>query len=142
MTEQEDQRKLQGLMMQIRSYQSTLQEIARQNAMTERALAELETTINALEDLPKSKESEALIPLGAGVFVKAELTDKKNVVVAVGSAINVTKTAKDTVTYLQERKERIEADDKKLRSEAERFSKELEAANKAAEELYAKVQKK
>lgn len=141
MTKEDDQRKLQNLMMQIRSYQSTLQEISRQNAMTEKAIAELEATINALQDLPKSKESEALVPIGAGVFVKANLLDKKNVVVAVGSGINITKSAKDTVTYLQERKSRIEADDKKLRGQAEQISKELDNANKAAEELYAKVQK-
>jgi prefoldin alpha subunit len=141
MTKEDDQRKLQGLMMQIRSYQSTLQEISRQNALTERAIADLENTIEALQDLPKSKKNEALVPLGAGVFVKANLLDKKNVVVAVGSGVNVTKSAKDTATYLKERKSRIEVDDKKLRDQAEKISKELEAANKSAEELYAKVQK-
>ena len=142
MTGQDDQKKLQSLLVQIRSYQATLQEMARQTALAERAIDEIAATIEAIEQLPKTKESEALIPLGSGVFAKAELLDKKNFIVTAGAGVHLEKTVAETKKFLEERKARLEANDKMLREQAERLSIELENANQIAEELYAKLQGK
>jgi prefoldin alpha subunit len=138
----DEQRKLQSLLMQIRSYQATLQEISRQAALTEQAVRELSDTIQAIEELPKTNDKGALVPIGAGVYTKAELLDKGNFIVASGAGVHTTKTAADTKKLLEERKSQIAADDKKLKEQAQKIAHELEAANKTAEELYAKLQGK
>jgi prefoldin alpha subunit len=137
---EDEQRKLQSLLMQIRSYQATLQEIYRQAALTEQAVRELTDTILAIDELPKTKEKEALIPIGAGVYAKAELLDKGNFIVAGGAGVHTSKTAAETKKFLEDRKDQIQADDSKLREQAQKITQELEAANKSAEELYAKLQ--
>lgn len=142
MAEQDDQKRLQTLMLQIRSYQSALQEIARQNALAESSIMELMGTIHALKELPKSKEEEALIPIGARVYTKAKLLDKKRVVVFVGGDIHVEKTAPEAVKYLEKKKDELAANDSKLKEQAQRLNAELEQANQAAEELYLKLQGK
>ena len=140
MVEQDEQRKLQTLLMQIRSYQDTLQEISRQAALTEQAMVELSATLQAIEALPATKESEALIPVGAGVYTKAQLLDKSHVVVAAGAGVHITKTAAEAKVYLEARMKKLEVNDTKLRESGQRLAVELEAANQAAEELYAKLQ--
>ena len=50
MTAENDQRKLQELLMQIQTYQKALQDYSRQGALTERAIVELMATIKAIED--------------------------------------------------------------------------------------------
>jgi len=139
---EEDQRKLQSLLLQIKSYQSALQDISRQSAFTERAMVEIMSTLKAIEELPKSKESEALIPIGAGIYVKADILDKKNLIVSISSEITAEKTAAETKTFLEDKKTRLEANDQMLKDQAKKIAAELEAANSAAEELYVKVQGK
>ncbi len=141
MADENDQRKLQELLMQIQTYQKALQDYARQGSLTERAIIELMATIQAIEELPKSKETEALIPIGPSVFIKANLLDKDNVIFGVGAGAHVTKTAAEAKKYLEERKSKLEEADKMLREEAGRLSQELELANQSAEELYSNLQK-
>ena len=142
MVEQDDQRKLQSLLMQIQSYQTTLQEIARQSAFTERALIEVLASINAIEELPKTKEDEALIPIGAGVFAKAQLLDKKSFIVSGGAGIHMEQTAAEAKTFLEARKVKLEGNEKMLKTQAEAIGAQLEAANKTAEDLYVQLQGK
>jgi len=139
---EEDQRKLQSLMLQIRSYQNTLQEIAKQNALTERAVADLAMVISAIEKLPNIKESEALIPIGAGVFVRGEILDKKQLLVSTSSDILLEKSVTEAKDYLEKRKTKLEEDNANLRPQAQTVTAELENANQVAEELYAKSQAK
>jgi len=140
MTDENNQKKLQALMYQIKSYQATLEDIARQAALTERALGEISAAIEAVGNMPKAKEAEALIPLGAGVFTKAKLTGKDELIVSAGSGMFLSKTAAEAKTYLESKKKMIETNSGKLNEEAQKISCELDKANAAAEELYAKLQ--
>jgi len=141
MTEVGDQRKLQALVMQAQSYQGALQDIARQNALLERASMEIQATLEALEELPKSKGTDSLVPIGGGVYTKAQITDKKTVVVAIGAGIYAEKGIAEAKTFLTVRKSKIESDLKLLANQSQRISAELEKANQAAEELYMTLQK-
>ena len=132
---------MQSLLILIQTYQKALQDYARQGALTERAIIELMATVQAIEELPKSKETDALVPIGPSVYIKANLLDKNNVIFGVGAGTHVTKSAAEAKKYLEERKSKLEEADKMLRGEAERIYQELELANKSAEELYVKLQK-
>jgi prefoldin alpha subunit len=133
------QRKLQSLLLQARSYQAALEDMTRQTVLAERALVEISAAIEAIENLPRSKETEAMIQLGAGVFTKARLAAKDEMIVAAGSGVFIQKTGAETKAHLEDRKKRIEANTVKLREDAERINAELEKATMAAEELYAKL---
>jgi prefoldin alpha subunit len=139
MTEENEQRKLQTLLLQARSYQAALEDITRQTVLAEQALAEMSAAISALENLPKSKETEAMIPLGAGVFTKAHLAAKDEIIVSTGAGIFLQKTAAEAKAFLEERKKRIEANNARLKEDGQRISIELDKASKAAEDLYAKL---
>jgi prefoldin alpha subunit len=138
-TEGNDQRKLQSLILQSRSYQAALEDSNRQAALVERALDEISAAIDAVKNLPAS-DSDALVPLGAGVFTRAKLAGKGELIVSVGSDIFVSKSAAETVAFLEDKMKRLEANSATLRAQMQKLSDELNKANAAAEELYAKLQ--
>jgi len=140
--EANDQRKLQELLAQVQYYQAALQDIARQVALGERALEDMVATIEAVEELPKSKESEAMVPIGAGVFSKANLLDKKNVVIAVGAGVYIKKTHVEAKAYLTDKKAKLEEMLKSMKAQADKMGMDLDIASKVAEELYVKLQGK
>jgi prefoldin alpha subunit len=75
------------------------------------------------------------------VFVKAQILDKTNFIISTGANVHVEKGDKDAKLFIEERKKTLEDNEKKLQQQANQISQELEAANQAAEELYAKLQK-
>jgi len=135
------QQKLQSLLMQIQSYQAMLQDIARQAALTERAIGEMMATIEALEKIPKEKSNEALIPIGSGVYAKGQLKDKEKVILTVGSSVHLEKTYSEAKVFLEGKTKILEANDVKLHQQAVAVNQQLEAMNAEAEQMYAAMQK-
>lgn len=86
-----------------------LQQIQQYAQHIETQLQELIQTQTALEELGKSKkESEILAPISGGIFVKARLTDNKNVRVNVGAQTIVEKDVDGTVKLIDAQKKELE----------------------------------
>ncbi len=82
---------------QIKQFQQQLQ-------MLEEQAAELNVTLDGLNDLEKTKAEESiLVPIGQGIFTKAELKDHDNLIINVGSNILVSKSISGTKDMLSER---------------------------------------
>ena len=102
-------------------------------ALIDARIAELrklqEETKSALEALRGLKEDpEMIVPLGAGVFVKAEW--KSAALMDVGSGIVIDRKVEDVEERLQKRIERIEEEVKKLTEER---AKILESVKKGVQ---------
>lgn len=135
------QQKLQALMMQIQSYQGMLQDISRQVALTEQAIGEMMATIDALSAIPKEKGTEALIPIGSGVYAKGQVKDKEKVILTLGASVHVEKTFSEAKAFLEGKKKILESNDIKLREQAAAINKELELMSAEAEQMYGAMQK-
>lgn len=84
---------LRRLITQFQALETTYQEIRSRLNLLEAALSELSlasSTLNGIKTL--DDESEILIPIGGGSFVKAKLSDSNNVVHSIGSGVSTEKT--------------------------------------------------
>jgi len=84
---------LRRLITQFQALETTYQEIRSRLNLLEAALSELSlasSTLNGIKTL--DNESEILIPIGGGSFVKAKLSDSNNVVHSIGSGVSTEKT--------------------------------------------------
>jgi prefoldin alpha subunit len=81
----------------------------------EKRKIETEMVLSSLDEIGKQKSSETLIPLGSGVFVKGNLSDKKKVFVNVGADVVINKNVKEAREIL-----------KKQVSEITKLQKQLE----------------
>jgi len=58
----------------------------------------------ALEELDRIKQNDvALVPVGAGTFVKGTITDAEKVLVSIGSDMAVMKKREDAIKFTEER---------------------------------------
>jgi prefoldin alpha subunit len=140
--ENNDQQRLQELMMAVRSYQAALQEGSKKLNLIGSSLAEINETVSAVEELQKNEAGDALVPVGAGVFVKANLKEVNTLIVSSGAGIHIEKTSAETVDYLKIQAEKLEKNRNSLESQVARIEDELSRANQEAEELYMKMQGK
>ncbi|MCK4555775.1 MAG: prefoldin subunit alpha [Candidatus Aenigmarchaeota archaeon] len=128
------------LMYEFEQYSRELQMLNEEKNRFAMKRAEIESAKNALTELSKSeKNAEAMIPLGAGVFLKGNVSDTKSAVVSVGAEVAVQKDIPDAKKFLSEQitnvdkaivniDQRILAVDK----EAQKISRELQKANNPA----------
>lgn len=94
----------QMLVQQINAVQNQLQTINQQ-------VIELNMLVDSLDEVGKTeKGTEILVPLGAGIFTQASLSNPNEIIMNVGSKVTVPKTiseAKETVLTQVKELERI-----------------------------------
>lgn len=100
---------LQSKYYEFQMVSEQLQQLQQQQQMLEEQSSEIKLTEEALINLEKSKDKEdLLVPIGQGIFAKAELKDKKSLIINVGSNIMVSKDIAGAKALLQERRQAID----------------------------------
>jgi len=85
-----------------------LEDVRRRVDILNTTLAEISAAKSALEEVSSLSEGEELlVPVGAGVFVRAKLAGKDKMLVTLGASIMVEKTLEDTRKYLEEREQKV-----------------------------------
>lgn len=121
--------------MEFQLIQKQIEQISEQVGTLHQQNNELDLSINALNDLDKTKlNSEILAPIADGIFVKAELKDKK-LIVNVGANTTVERIIPEVITLLEKQKEEIT----KNTGEAEQV---LEKFTQRAMKIYQEVEEK
>ncbi|MCK5333910.1 MAG: prefoldin subunit alpha [Candidatus Aenigmarchaeota archaeon] len=128
------------LMYEFEQYSRELQALNEEKNRFSMKRLEIEGAKNALTELSKSEKSaDAMVPLGAGVFIKGVVSDTKSAVVSVGAEIAVQKNIPDAKTFLREQITNIDKATVNLNQriamvdkEARRISQELEKSGSQA----------
>src|SRR5437660_12827571 len=73
------------------------------------ALSQTLTAISTLEGTRgKSVDTETLLPIGSGSFVKAKLADSQNIIIGVGAGVCIEKPLEDSMKDLRLRSSELE----------------------------------
>tara|TARA_B100000949_G_C14207463_1_gene418776 strand:+ start:487 stop:849 length:363 start_codon:yes stop_codon:yes gene_type:complete len=88
--------------------ESQLNELASRETTLTRAVIEVRNAFEVLKIFPAKKESEVLIPLGSGLYVKASPPRGDKFLVNVGGNVVVEKELKDTKEYTENRLKGLE----------------------------------
>jgi len=96
--------------MEIKLLEQQFGQIKQQITNLELQLIELKRLNESLEDLSKvKKNSEILVPLGGGIFSKAELKDDKDFFMNVGANIVVKKSREEAKKILDKQIKELES---------------------------------
>lgn len=89
--------------LELKELQQQLEKIQEYREILQHQQQELETSINAIQELEKvAVHTELLMPIANGIFVKTELKDGTRLIVNVGSNITVEKTNEQVIELLQQ----------------------------------------
>ena len=99
-----NEQEVQKMMLQFQILEGNLRTVRGQMEQAFGHLEEAGRTKLALEELDNVKANDsAMIPLGAGTFVRGKVTDSENVLISIGSDMAVMKKREDAVTFTEER---------------------------------------
>jgi prefoldin alpha subunit len=134
MPEKKDEQDVQQKMLQFQILEGNLRAVRGQMEQLVARLEEAERTKMALEELGSVKANDsAMIPVGAGNFVKGRITDSGNVLVSIGADMAVMKTRDGAIGFLEERlaemrklAEEMSAQERVVLAELQRLQPEIQ----------------
>ncbi|MBN1860253.1 MAG: prefoldin subunit alpha [Candidatus Thermoplasmatota archaeon] len=126
----------------IEYYKQQLESIDLQLQYLQSTLAEYQRAKITVEQLQTADEKSALlIPLGAGTFLNASLSNASNVLIGVGAGVVVEKTAEEALGKLEERMKRIQENLEKMVQLGQKVQSDAEELSRKTQKMMEETQR-
>ena len=100
--------KAQQLLYQMQMLETYLADLTQKQSTLFNILREAASAIESIKTINEKPESETLIPMGMGTFMKAKITNKDKVILNVGSGTAIEKDRDSTINYIESRIKEME----------------------------------
>ncbi len=140
--EDSDQRQLNQLAFEAQSFQQQGQTMQQQLSSLQSSVVEMRATMETLKNLQHVKAKNALLPIGSGILLNANVEKTEKVLVEVGSGIVVEKPIPEAIQLLESRNKKIEETRDKLQDALGQVSEKLRKIDSEAKVIMAKMNRK
>ncbi len=100
--------KAQQLMHQMQMLETYFADLSQREGTLYSVLREATAAIQSIKSLSQKSDSEALVPVGMGTFVKTKISSSDNIVLNIGSGVSLEKDHIYVINYLEARIKEIE----------------------------------
>ena len=100
--------KAQQLLHQMQMLETYFTDLTQKESTLFNILREAASAIESIKTINEKPESETLIPMGMGTFMKAKITNKDKVILNVGSGTAIEKDRDSTINYIESRIKEME----------------------------------
>ena len=97
----------QQLMQQMQMLETYFTDLSQREATLYGVLKEAAAAIESIKSLSQS-DSETLVPVGMGTFVKAKMSPDDKIVLNIGAGVSLEKDSSSAINYLEARIKEIE----------------------------------
>lgn len=100
--------KAQQLMQHMQMLETYFADLTQREGTLYNILREAAGAIQSIQSLSKKSDSETLVPIGMGTFVKTKISSSDNIVLNIGAGISLEKDFTSAINYLEARIKEIE----------------------------------
>lgn len=135
-----EEEELRRLSIEMRLLEQTAETLQQRISMITAAMTDLSYAQMTLESVEKEKENtELLVPIGGGSYLKAKLAAPDKVVVGIGAGVSVEKTLQEAKDLVKERLEEMEKTLNAVQQQFAQVAERINADRNRAESLLAKL---
>lgn len=135
----EDER-MNNLLLEARLLENTYNELSSRQNMLERLLIETRGSLDTIKEVGSAKTEEALIPVGAGVLLRASPPRIDKVLVGIGANVVVEKSRDEAEKIIEARAKNIEENMIAVLTQRNQIAQRLEADRRALQSYVEKQQ--
>jgi len=136
----EDRERLDRIVNELNMYQNQADLLNQQMETVKANLADLSTAEETLETIKDKKDTETLVPIGAGSFIITEIKNTDEVIVGLGAGAAVKKKIGDAQESIREQKKELEALLDKMVEELKKITEIIVKRTPEAEALVQKLE--
>ena len=100
--------KAQKLMQQMQMLETYFADLSQREGTLYNVLREATAAIESIKSLSQKSDSETLVPVGMGTFVKTRISSNDKIVLNIGAGISLEKDSTSAINYLEARIKEIE----------------------------------
>ena len=100
--------KAQQLMQQMQMLETYFADLSQREGTLYNVLREATAAIQSIKSLSQKSDSETLVPIGMGTFVKTKISSNDKIVLNIGAGISLEKDSAAAINYLEARIKEIE----------------------------------
>jgi prefoldin alpha subunit len=100
--------KAQQLMQQMQMLETYFSDLSQREGTLYSVLREATSAIESIKSLSQKSNSDALVPVGMGTFVKTNISSNDKIVLNIGAGISLEKDSTSAINYLEARIKEIE----------------------------------
>lgn len=136
----EDQQKLEQIVNEINMYKEQSELLQQEVANVQQTIAEVNTLESTIDDMKEKKTVEALVPVGAGSFMNADIKNDGKIVMSIGAGVAVVKNYEEAKNTAESQKKQLEDNLANLYNNLQQISDVVSQLSPQAEQLMMKVQ--
>ena len=136
----EERKKLEAMVNEINMYQGQADVLNQQMETVKSTIADLNIASETLETIKDKKDSETLVPIGAGSFIITEIKNTDEVIVGLGAGVAVKKTVESAQESVQDQKKDLEALLNKMMNDLNKITEIIVRKTPEAEALIQKLE--
>ena len=105
----EERKKLEAMVNELNMYQRQAEVLNQQMETVKSTIADLNIASETLETIKDKKDTETLVPIGAGSFIITEIKNTDEVIVGLGAGVAVKRTIDNAKESIKDQKTDLEA---------------------------------
>ena len=95
-------------MQQMQMLETYFADLSQREGTLYNVLREATSAIQSIKSLSQKSDSEALVPVGMGSFVKTKISSSDKIVLNIGAGISLEKDSTSAINYLEARIKEVE----------------------------------
>ena len=130
----------QQLLYQMQMLENLFGELTQKESSIINIIREAKSAIHSIKGISTQPESDSLVPLGLGVFMKSKVNSNEKIIVNVGSGVAIEKNHTDAINYLESRLKELEIALQDTNQQRQQIAANLEHGKQQMQSLMQKSQ--
>jgi len=127
----------QQLLYQMQMLEGYFSELSRKEASIVSIIREASSAIHSLKTIDNKADTETLVPLGLGTFVKTKTIPNEKLILHIGAGIAVEKDKDSTINFLELRLKEMKVAFQERSNQKQQIAASLEQGKQQMEQLMA-----
>jgi prefoldin alpha subunit len=127
----------QQLLYQMQTLEGYFSELSQKETSIVSIIREASSAIHSLKTIDNKADTETLVPLGLGTFVKTKIVPNEKLILNVGAGIAVEKDKDSTINFLELRLKEMQVALQETSNQKQQIAASLEQGKQQMEQLLA-----
>ena len=130
----------QQLLYQMQMLENMFGDLTQKENSIISIIREANSAIHSIKGIDTQSESDSLVPLGLGAFVKSKVNSNEKIIINVGSGVAIEKNHNDAINYLESRLKELEIALQDTNQQRQQIAANLEQGKQQMQTLMQKSQ--
>jgi len=125
----------QQMLQQMQMLENMYAELSQKENSIKNIIRDADSAIKSIQEIKTNPDSESLVPVGMGTFIKTKNIPNEKIVVNVGAGVAIEKDPDSTLSYLESKIKELEVAFQETNSQRQQIAANLEQGKQQMQQI-------